>query len=127
MSPSTHLKVVHGDITTLKVDAIVNAAFEEILTPALRRAFDGKAASIRATSATSATVVNSPSTVSFSMTFLMTSCSEMPSSFACSGICLSTSGVRTKPGQITFARTPCSAPSFATTFARPTRPCLAVT
>ena len=31
----------------------------------------------------------------------------MPSSFACSGICFSTSGVRTNPGQITFARTPC--------------------
>jgi hypothetical protein len=41
----------------------------------------------RAVSATSSTVVNSPSTVSFSMTFLMTSCSETPSSFACSGIC----------------------------------------
>src|SRR5215831_17828833 len=46
---------------------------------------------------------------------------------ACSGICLSTSGVRTKPGQITLARTLCAAPSLATTFARPIRPCLAVT
>ena len=52
-------------------------------------------------------VVNSPSTVSLSITFLMTSSSVMPSSFACSGICFSTSGVRTKPGQITLARTPC--------------------
>src|SRR5262245_2044168 len=80
-----------------------------------------------AVSATSATVVNSPSTVSFSITFLMTSASEMPSSFACSGICLSTSGVRTKPGQMTLARTPCLAPSLATTLASPIKPCLAVT
>src|SRR5215470_9004412 len=57
----------------------------------------------------------------------MTSCSEIPSSFACSGICLSTNGVRTKPGQITLARTPCSAPSLATTRARPSRACLAET
>ena len=42
----------------------------------------------------------------------------MPSSLACSGICLSTSGVRTKPGQITLARTPCLAPSLATTLAQ---------
>jgi hypothetical protein len=40
---------------------------------------------------------------------------------------LSTSGVRTKPGQITLARTPWAAPSLATTLARPIRPCLAVT
>jgi hypothetical protein len=33
----------------------------------------------------------------------MTSCSETPSSFACFGICSSTNGVRTKPGQITLA------------------------
>src|SRR5664279_596088 len=65
----------------------------------------GKLANSSATSATSATVVNSPSTVSLSITFLMMSSSLMPSAFACSGICLSTSGVRTKPGQITFART----------------------
>src|SRR5262249_27259708 len=90
-------------------------------------AFDPKDARNNAVSATSSTVVNSPSTVSFSITFLMTSCSEMPSSLACSGICLSTSGVRTKPGQITLARTPWAAPSLATTFARPMRPCLAVT
>src|SRR5262249_37937895 len=70
------------------------------------RARLGKPAKSRATSATSATVVNSPSTVSFSMTFFTTSSSEMPSSRACSGICLSTSGVRTKPGQMTLARTP---------------------
>src|SRR3954454_12648215 len=86
-----------------------------------------KPAKNTAVSATSASVVNSPSTVSFSMTFLMTSASEMPSSLACSGICLSTSGVRTKPGQMTFARTPCLAPSFATTLASPISPCLAVT
>ena len=61
------------------------------------------------------------------MTFFTTSSSEMPSSFACSGICLSTNGVRTKPGQITFARTPCAAPSLAITRARPSSPCLAVT
>ena len=65
-------------------------------------AFEPKEARNKAVSATSSTVVNSPSTVSFSMTFLMTSCSEMPSVFACSGICLSTSGVRTKPGQISW-------------------------
>ena len=82
-------------------------------------AFDGKAARNSAASATSWTVVNSPSTVSFSIMVLITSASEIPSSRACSGICFSTSGVRTKPGQITLARTPCAAPSFATTFARP--------
>src|SRR5215471_16623348 len=42
-----------------------------------------KPAKNTAVSATSSTVVNSPSTVSFSMTFLMTSASEMPSSVAC--------------------------------------------
>src|SRR6516165_10208496 len=60
-------------------------------------AFDPKEAKNNAVCATSSTVVNSPSTVSLSITFLMTSCSETPSSFACSGICLSTSGVRTNP------------------------------
>ena len=54
-------------------------------------------------SATSSVVVNWPSTVSFSMTLLMTSSSLMPNSLACSGICLSTRGVRTKPGQTTLA------------------------
>src|SRR6185436_19688380 len=78
-------------------------------------------------SATSSVVVNSPSTVSFSMTCLMTSASEMLSSLACSGICLSTSGVRTKPGQTTLARTLNSAPSLATTLQSPISPCLAVT
>src|SRR5262249_14408204 len=87
----------------------------------------GKAANSTANSATSAVVVNWPSTVSFSITFLTTSSSLMPSSLACSGICLSTSGVRTKPGQITLARTPYLAPSFATVLQRPIRPCLAVT
>src|SRR5262249_873713 len=86
-----------------------------------------KPAKNTAVSATSATVVNSPSTVSFSITFLMTSASEIPTSVGCSGICLSTSGVRTKPGQMTLARTPCLAPSFATTLASPINPCLAVT
>ena len=85
------------------------------------------AASVSATLATSSTVVNSPSTVSLSITFFTTSSSLMPSSFACSGICFSTSGVRTKPGQITLARMPCSPPSFATVRHRPSRPCLAVT
>ena len=80
------------------------------------KAFEAKEARNSAVSATSSIVVNSPSTVSFSMMVLMTSCSEMPSSLACSGICLSTSGVRTKPGQITLARTPCAAPSLATNF-----------
>ena len=46
----------------------------------------------------------------FNMTFFMTSCSERSSSVACSGICLSTSGMRTKSGQMTLARTPCAAP-----------------
>src|SRR5207248_6144334 len=78
-------------------------------------------------SATSSVVVNSPSTVSFSMTCLITSSSLMPSSLACSGICLSTSGVRTNPGQTTLARTLYSAPSLATTRHNPRSPCLAVT
>src|SRR5262249_59594406 len=54
-----------------------------------------KPAKNTAVSATSATVVNSPSTVSLSITFLITSASGMPSSLACSGICLSPSGVWT--------------------------------
>src|SRR5262249_3601139 len=58
-------------------------------------AFDGNAARNTATSATSCAVVNSPSTVSFNITVLTTSASEIPSSRACSGICFSTSGVRT--------------------------------
>ena len=91
------------------------------------RALDLDAAKNSAAAATSSAVVNSPSTVSRSMTFLITSASAMPSSFACSGICLSTSGVRTKPGQTTLARTPCLAPSFATTLDKPISPCLAVT
>src|SRR5208283_2544547 len=41
-------------------------------------AFEGKAAKNSAVSAISSTVVNWPSTVSFSMTFLMTSCSVIP-------------------------------------------------
>ena len=49
-------------------------------------AFERKAARKSAVSATSSTVVNSPSAVSFNMTFLITSCSEMPSAVACSGI-----------------------------------------
>ena len=49
----------------------------------------------------------------------------MPSLAASSGICRSTSGVRTNPGQITLERTPCGAPSLATTRHRPSRPCLA--
>src|SRR5262249_38181126 len=77
--------------------------------------------------ATSWVVVNSPSTVSFSITCLITSSSLMPSSLACSGICLSTSGVRTKPGQTTLARTLYWAPSLATTRHSPNSPCLAVT
>ena len=36
------------------------------------------------------------------MTFLITSASEMTGSLAYSGICLSTRGVRTKPGQMTL-------------------------
>src|SRR5690606_11818608 len=85
------------------------------------------AARVSATLATSSTVVNSPSTVSRSITSRTTASSLMPSSRACSGICWSTSGLRTKPGQITFARTPAAAPSLATVRARPSRPCLAVT
>src|SRR5262249_22871394 len=90
-------------------------------------ALDPNAANSSATSATSASVVTSPSTVSLSITFLTTSSSVMPSSRACSGICLSTSGVRTYPGQITLARMPCLPPSLATVLHRPIRPCLAVT
>ena len=40
---------------------------------------------------------------------LKTSSSLIPSSLACSGICFSTNGVRTNPGQMTLARTPNSA------------------
>jgi hypothetical protein len=49
----------------------------------------------------------------------------MPSSFACSGICFCTSGVITKPGQMTLARTLCVAPSFAIVRANPKMPYLA--
>jgi len=83
------------------------------------RAFDSNAANSSATSATSDSVVNSPSTVSLSITFLTTSSSLMPSSRACSGICLSTSGVRTSPGQITLARMRCLPPSLATVLHSP--------
>src|SRR6516225_7648524 len=62
-------------------------------------AFVFAAAKKSAASATSSVVVNPPSTVSFSITLWTTSSSEIPSAFACSGICLSTRGVRTKPGQ----------------------------
>src|SRR3954451_5038427 len=85
-------------------------------------AFDGKAAKKSATSATSSSVVNSPSTVFFSITFLITSASVIPKSRACSGICFSTRGVRTKPRQITLERTPIGAPSLATDLQRPTSP-----
>ena len=46
---------------------------------------------------------------------------------ACSGICFSTSGVLTNPGQITLARTLCAAPSLAITRAKPSSPCFAAT
>src|SRR5262249_44712812 len=59
-------------------------------------AFVFAAAKNSAASATSLVVVNSPSTVSFSITLWTTSSSEIPSAFACPGICLSTRGVRTK-------------------------------
>src|SRR5262249_14123187 len=88
---------------------------------------DEAAAKNRTASATSSVVVNSPSTVSFNMTLRMTSSSEMPSSLACSGICLSTRGVLTNPGQMTFAVVLCSAPSFAMTRHSPSSTCLAVT
>src|SRR5262245_36788289 len=88
---------------------------------------DDAPAKNRTAYATSSVVVNSPSTVSFIMTLRMTSSSEMPSSFACSGICLSTRWVLTNPGQMTFAVTLCSAPSFARTRHSPSSPCLAVT
>src|SRR6185312_14020081 len=72
-------------------------------------AAEGKVARYSAVCAMSSTVVKVASTVSFSITFLITSSSVMPSSLACSGICFSTSGVRTKPGQITCERTLCGA------------------
>ena len=53
-------------------------------------ASDGNAARNTAISATSRTVVNPPSMVSFSITVLITSVSDIPSSRACSG------GVRTE-------------------------------
>src|SRR4030081_2043255 len=87
----------------------------------------GNVANIKTTSATSSMQVNSPSTVLPSMTLLITSSSEMPSTLACSGICLSTNGVRTKPGHTTLERTLNSAPSLATTLDSPINPCLAVT
>src|SRR5439155_16076075 len=86
-------------------------------------AFEGNAAKKSATSATSAKVVNSPSTVVLSITFLITSCSVMPNSFACSGICFSTSGVRTKPGQIVLARLPNGAPLLAADLHSPVFAC----
>src|SRR4051794_21040334 len=58
---------------------------------------------------------------------LITSSSLIPSSLACSGICLSTRGVRTNPGRTTFARTLYGAASLATTLHNPISPCLAVT
>src|SRR5436309_1905321 len=73
----------------------------------------GKAARKTATRATSSTVVNSPSTVLRSITSLMTRSSLIPRSRACSGICFSTRGVRTNPGQMMFERTPKAAPSLA--------------
>ena len=51
-------------------------------------ALELNAAKNRTASATSSTVVNSPSTVPLSITSLITASSEMPSVFACSGICL---------------------------------------
>src|SRR3954464_8667326 len=51
----------------------------------------------------------------------------MPCTFACSGICFSTSGVRTYPGQIAFAVIPCCATSSATVLVKPARPCFADT
>jgi hypothetical protein len=59
--------------------------------------------------------------------FLEQSLSLIASALACSGICFSTRGVRTKPGQMTLARMLCGAPSLATVFASPMRPCFAVT
>src|SRR5215831_13451472 len=60
-----------------------------------RQAFVFAAAKKRVAAATSSIVVNSPSTVSRSITLWTTSSSEIPSAFAWSGICLSTRGVRT--------------------------------
>jgi hypothetical protein len=63
------------------------------------------APSINATSATSETIANSLSTVSPSKISFTTRSSEIPNSCACCGICFTTSGVGTKPGQITLAHT----------------------
>src|SRR4029079_13378488 len=60
-------------------------------------------------------------------TSLTTRSSEIPNSLACSGICFSTSGVRTKPGQMTLERTLWCAPSLAITRARPSSQCFAAT
>ena len=87
----------------------------------------GKLARKTAMAATSSVEVNSPSTVSRSITFLMTSSSVIPSCRACSGICFSTNGVRTKPGQITCDLMPCLAPSLATALASPRMPCFVAT
>jgi hypothetical protein len=87
----------------------------------------GHAARNGAASATSLSVVNSPSTVSSGITFLMTSASLMPIALACSGICLATRGVRKKPGQMTLARTPFLPPSLATNRHNPSKPRLAAT
>ena len=87
----------------------------------------GKAANSRATLATSSVVVNSPSTVSFSITFLMTCRLGDAQRPGLLGDLLFDQRRAHEPGQITLARTLCLAPSLATVLHRPIRPCLAVT
>src|ERR1700676_4150083 len=87
----------------------------------------GKAARNNVVWAISSTVVKTPSTVPPSITFRTTSSSVSPSSRACSGIFLSTSGVRTNPGQTTCERTLCAAPAFAKVRDNPSNACFAVT
>src|SRR2546427_215248 len=80
-----------------------------------------------ASSATSSTATNRLVGCAASRISRLTCSSVMPRAFAVSGICFSTSGVQTYPGQIAFTVMPCSAASSATVLVSPARPCLAET
>src|SRR5439155_13253022 len=80
-----------------------------------------------ASSATSSTATNRLAGCGASSMSRLTCSSVMPRAFAVSGLCFSTSGVQTYPGQIAFTVMPCSAASSATVLVSPARPCLAET